>query len=330
MQTQRHLNPVQRPVRPKQQLGTDTMTFPDKKIQQAPSARKNDGTIQVEDVIPVPSRSHAPQPQAVGPQSHVDVPNVEKDSRYVTVTLPSNFYFYPFKTLAVKNFLAAEQAKCVRAANEGRIRHLVDAISATIQPGISAYSLTQQDFRFLMYWHRLNSFGAKTPFVHSAVCEDSAHIQDVIDGKLKDETLKIKTILTSSMLKETQYNHETMNYAPPELANFKLGQVIMKDLVDLSEMEDDATYPDIEWIADFACHLDPSVHGDLRQRIQIASQMTPEEIEHMHIYMDSVSAYGITETVNIRCKECGAERVAEVTIDALSFLPSPRRAISSG
>lgn len=283
--------------------------------------------------LPAPAVAAASQARSTQ-QAQAQTAPIEKNSSYVDITLPSNFHFYDFKSLAVRHFRAPEQAKCIRAAKEGRFKHLVDAISATLQPGISAYDLTHEDFYAIMYWHRMNSF-SRLPYTHDSFCENPEHLAEVLAGKLPDESLKISTIITKAMLKENQFNAEGIVIPPALAEKYQLGVLRAKDMVELEEMEELPEFDDIEFLGDLASYLhplelkranqsDPVKFQSIKDRIQIVAGMDPDEVEDMQTYIRSVSNYGISETVNVKCRGCGAERESKVSIDALAFLPSSR------
>lgn len=286
-----------------------------KRVHEQPKAdsRKPSVRVQPLDEVPQPAAARSEPTQ------------VEKNPAYVDITLPSNFYFYPFKSLAVRTFRANDQAKCVRAAKEGRFRHMVDAMSGTLQSDVSAYDLTLQDFYFVMYWHRMNSFN-KSPYINRTICENEDHIAKVVAKELAEETLEISTILTKSTLKEIPLDVEKI-YVPEELSKkYNLGILRIKDMVALEEMEDEPDFPDIEYLADMACYLAPNTKQEesIKERIKIVAEMTVDETDEMQAYIKSVNDYGVTETVAVKCKGCGAEKETKVSIDALSFLPTPR------
>lgn len=288
--------------------------------------------VRVEEIEQQPVRATPVQP---APQAVARDLNIEKNSNYIDITLPSNFHFYPFKSLAVRTFRAVDQSKCIRAAKEGRFRHLVDAISATLQPGISAYDLTHEDFYFLMYWHRMNSF-SKTPYVHRTICENPDHLAKVMTDEMDDKTLEIQTLITNTHLQEVQFD-PTKIVVPEGLAEkYKLDVLRIRDMVEIEEMEDQAPdFPDIEFLADLAGYIKPEPlktnvpnapvqYQSIKDRIQVVAEMTPDEVEDLQKYVKSVSSYGVTENINVKCRGCGAEREAKVSIDALAFLPTSR------
>lgn len=257
--------------------------------------------------------------EVIPPKAHSEV-----DPDYVDITLPSNFYFYPFKSLSVKPVRANAQAKFNRAAKEGRMKHLVDAISSCIEPGRSAYELTPQDFHSIMYWLRLNSYG-KTPMTHKTVCENKEHIDDVVEKRKPVESLNISAVITKTSLTETQFDPEKMYQA--NLPNgLRLGYLTMRDVVDVSEMVDDENFDEIEWYADLAGFLAPRTEAEIsiKSRIELVKNLSPDDVEEIIQYSNSITDYGVKEKVLVRCNGCGAEMESNISIDALTFLPTSR------
>jgi hypothetical protein len=255
----------------------------------------------------------------------------EQDSSYIDITLPSNFYFYPFKTLSVRPVRANEQAKFNRAAKEGKMKHLVDAVSSCLEGGRSAYELTPQDFHFVMYWLRMNSYG-KTPMMHNAVCENKEHIDDVISKKKDIKTLNISVVITKTLLTEVVFD-ESKIYTPeaPLPNGLQLGYLTMRDVVDISELDEREDFEEIEWLADHAGFLAPrnAKEVSIMARIELLKALSPDDIEEITLYTNSISDYGIKEIVSVRCGDCGAETVSTITINALTFLPASRRAVAA-
>jgi hypothetical protein len=74
-----------------------------------------------------------------------------------------------------------------------------------------------------------------------------------------------------------------------------------------------------EWLATRACYLDSTY--PLEERIQMVKNMDPDTIEELQAYIEATSQYGVSEIVAVKCKECGAEMMSNIFIEALSFLP---------
>lgn len=300
-----------------EKLGATEMKFPNRKpTHQAvfpPQAKKSGpGVMDLDDPAVVAQL----RGQHVAPKSAS-----ETDSRFLDVTLPSNFYFYPFKTLSLRFIRGGEQAKFARAAKDGRIKHVVDAISATLAPGVSAYDLTMKDFYWIMHYQRMNS-NKKIPYIHKTYCENAEHLTKVLSKELPEESLEISQIITDTTLKDTPFD-PTKIVMPSFAEHIQVGTVRMRDIVEVAENDEREDFEEFSWLADRAAFIEPQKGAEtIADRIKVVQQLSSEEMDELQKYMDSVSTYGVQEFIVVKCKECGAEKVSEVTIDALSFLPT--------
>lgn len=257
------------------------------------------------------------------PQSVPSV--VEKNADYIQLDLPSNFIFYEFKSLAARKIRGGEQAKINRSSREQSMLHLVEAISATLEPGVSAFDLTVPDFYWLLYWHRQNSY-TKNTYVHTTFCTNPDHVEKVLEGQLPEESLRIEEFIKATTLKETKLEEppQTDDLENLNSLGLEIHPCTMRDLVDMLEAGDIAD-PEMEFLYNLASHIKPiGEHKDLKVRIAMVQNMEADCTEELNQYMARVLNYGVEESINVRCKECGAEKVSEITIDARTFLPSPR------
>lgn len=81
-----------------------------------------------------------------------------KDANFIRVDLPSRHVFYSFPDVFVRPFKMKDLAKIWRAMQEKDFSQLVDALDATVAEGVDIRDFLPQDFNFLMYWHRINSY----------------------------------------------------------------------------------------------------------------------------------------------------------------------------
>lgn len=304
--------------------------------------------VEMVDDVPPTSRS-TPKPAEGKSYSEVD-------ALYVALPLLSKFLPYSFKSLSLRPVRASEQTKFNRAHKEGLLRHLVDGVSATLEPGVSAYSLTSSDFYFVMYWLRVNSY-TKVPYQHHTLCEDPKHVARVMSDDPKEalppESLEIKMLVTSSSLTQRELDASTLDkfYLPDAIGSrYPLGFATMADVVAITEKEDEIqlvverealqgdTSRDAEgefeewaWLADRASYLTQGDNGerDLESRIRLVQTMSADDIQELEDYIQAATNYGVDEYVTVRCEECGAEKRTKVSISALSFLPSARGGDSS-
>jgi hypothetical protein len=217
------------------------------------------------------------------------------------------------------------QAKFHRAKKENRIRFLVEAISAVLEPSVSAFQLVPADFYFLMYWLRLQSF-TKVPMIITTSCDNQAHVKEVIAGTKPKESLRIEEWLNRTTLESSHLAKLDWAEVTKGLEHYPMGFETMQDVVEVSEflMDADIDDPEVDtdswmWSATRASFLDKSL--TLAQRIAIVEDMTVDETELLEKYMEVVTAYGVDESANVKCKECGASTSVKISFDALTFLP---------
>lgn len=259
----------------------------------------------------------------------------QTDSAYSSVDLPSNFAFYPFKQLSVRPLKAIDQAKLHQAALRKSLRHTVEAISSTLGDGVSAYDLTPQDFYFLMYWQRTNSF-LKVPLVVKGYCTDVDHNLKVTVGtpnaegvveKLPESTLELVVTVNKTTLdvKNLVYDHDPSKW--PLIKDLDLHVETMRDVVwaaeNLAEITEDIET--FEWLGGYSAFLRAqSLEDSLRQRIERLSDLTVDQISELDEYIKAVTNYGVRESTIVKCKECGASTEVVIPIDASSFFPHSR------
>ncbi len=267
-------------------------------------------------------------------------PVAETNSNYQSVDLPSGFTFYPFKTLSIRPLRGLDQAKLHQAATQNSIKLTVEAISATLGDGISAYDLTPSDFYYLMYWQRTQSF-LKTPMVVRASCADPKHNEDVLIGRLDEatgkrvpfpeETLKLsmhvdKTTLEVKNLELSDDELDTEHW--PELLGIDLYVETMRDVVFAAEnLIDLENLAEAEWLAGYAAFLKPlelasGKFESLTERMDRVRDLTPDQIAELDRYIRTMTSYGVSESAKIKCTECGASTTVLIPFDARSFLPN--------
>jgi hypothetical protein len=282
------------------------------------------------------SQTTLPLPRKFTVEDAASVPikatEVQRDPSAMSVELPSNFFFYDFKELAVKPLKGYHQAKFSRSAKEKSHKHMVEAISTVLTDGISAYDLTIPDFYWVLYYLRLSCY-TKSPMIHRTVCTNPEHVLDVAAGrKTKDSLITLSTI-TKTMLQDITFNPEkefegfdqTAADAFFEKHGLKLHPVLVRDMVEMgtlySDDGDEGEDSEMEYCAEFAGLLkSPDKHLTLADRISIVKTLDIDEIELIKDYSRRVSAYGVKETIKAHCGDCSAEVNTVVSISAHSFL----------
>ena len=270
---------------------------------------------------------------SVSPQTTLRKSYSEENPDFISIDLPSKFQFYGFKELSARTLRGSHQAKMNRAYTQNRIRFIVEAISATLEPGISAFDLTPADFYFLMYWQKVNSF-TKSPQIITVQCSDPKHLERVKEAELPIESLRIEQFLNATTL-DTQ-TCETLDLATLRagLEKYDLGVETMRDVVemtekltDMAEAEEDPenktplseSVSEYGWLVSRATFL--ASPASLDARCKIIGDMTVEETSLLEQYMQAVTQYGVEEFANVKCKECGASKRVKISFDALTFLP---------
>lgn len=257
----------------------------------------------------------------------------ERNAQYIQIDLPSGFVFYPFKSLSAKLITGRVQAKLTHAANTNHLRSTIEAITACLGDGINAHDLTIPDFFYVMYWLRLNSYTA-FEFTHISVCRNPAHHAKVAEGKLEPKTLK-----TMHTLKQTQITETKLAGVPqvPQIvqdAGLNIRPQRMSDVIDMHEWidEKDPNHGEKQFLGLLAVHLDP-VQTNPRwnpegkpvltflERTELAAEL-PADLTRaiLHEWENAVNSYGVVESIKVKCKECGAEELSELSVSASDFL----------
>ncbi len=279
----------------------------------------------------------------------------ESNPEYFQIDLPSNFTPYPFKTLSACHLKGFHQAKFSRAAKEDKIRYVVEAVSSTLEPSVSAFDLTPADFYFLMYWQRVNSYSSM-PLITEVMCENTEHLTKVYAGYKEEDSneensdeeeksansTELKFLPESSLKNKLILKNTTLDVATLEtldltkfekIAKYDLGYETMRDVVESAEniekmfqksLDNPESDIDIEgytWLAAKAAFLDNhSNTRKLTERIKIIEGMTVEETSLLDTYIDTVTQYGVSETTKFRCQECGGFTEIKFSINPLTFL----------
>lgn len=275
------------------------------------------------DVSNVPKELQVKPNPVVTSVSQVDEATIKNPS-LLSLDLPSNFLFYQFKELRVELIKGLHQAKFARAAETKNLQTLVEAVSSTIgTPGVTAFDLTVPDFYWLLYWHKLNSF-TKAKFIVTTECENPKHIQRVVDGQVSRDSLVIQTGINRSSVVETRLESMPELEDPVEMPpGIKIKPAVMRDVVEYMDHPLQEN-PEFQLLGQFATMIEAEDGTPLSitDRVGIVEAMSADQIQMIRDYETATSQYGIDETMEVKCKECGASKIARLSIDAFSFLPS--------
>lgn len=281
-----------------------------------PSQVQVAGSLQAQPAMPAPAAFVIATP----------LTDADRSAEYLPLQLPSNFLYYPFKKLSVKLVRGVQQAKLVRAAKERSTRLTVEAITSLLGDGINAADLTVPDFFYVMYWLRMASYTAY-PFNHVAQCTNARHLADVGEGKKTVASLKTVHQITRTNLVET-----ALEAAPvvPEIiraAGINVKPHTMKDVIDIQELPEAEDHAEREYLAEIASMLSPAQEGpwamatgSFAERMELAERL-PADVTRalLHEWAVSCSAYGVQESIIVKCQGCGAEIKTDVSISAPNF-----------
>ena len=276
------------------------------------------------------------------------------------VTLPSEFVSYDWKDIQVRRFNIEELRSIVRARTTGNLRHLVRAVDATLTRPVT--ELTQGDFWFIMYWHRINSY-KKSPFVLDWTCTAKEHLEKIAQEMASPDSLRNLLTINKSNLEtvsidveaygkladdiESEYGvevrpqnvvdfisaldedeeREFLQKREQERAKKRVGEAIEEADVDLflSQSEKSETAgeeEDIAFMYRYAALIDAPT--SLKERVEILNAQDPSLLTDLEAFL-AVADHGVKESWKVTCKECGASKTIEQSLDALMFLPSLHR-----
>lgn len=257
-----------------------------------------------------------------------------KNPQMESVDLPSLFAFYPFKKLFIRKFNVDDLLKIYDARAKRRFRHLVEAVSGTLHQ-VSAFDLTLEDFWYLLYWHRLNSY-RKSPYKIDWLCSAPGHVKDVEDKKKEPKTLQNDIILSRSSIEVIDLEVERatliVNAIKAEY-DISVTPTMMHSYVEMMEaVEEEEKKPDDDKMAEsemmlyrYAMFMSQEHGASLKERAEALHKLQdPEFFVDMEDFIE-VLTYGVKEKFKVTCKECGAKTEVENSIDALSFLPQLQR-----
>lgn len=139
-------------------------------------------------------------------------------------------------------------------------------------------------------------------------------------NQLPLESLTIQEVVNKSTLKLTE-----LEYAPEPttIANgeWELGPCRVIDVLDVME-NPKAADSEFEYAAQLASYMrhKSGVYVSIVDRIKVFDDLDVSDIETIKDYEKKISEYGVSETITVRCKECGASREAPLSLDAHAFL----------
>lgn len=251
-------------------------------------------------------------------------PTFVSEAEGVAVDLPSRFAWYGFKDLFVHPLRGVHLAKLARAHAERSqliMLEVVSSVLATSDPNYQGVPLANQlllgDYYWVLYYLRRNNY-TKATFRHTTKCLDTKHLEAVERGEKSADTLRIEELVSESTLKNTMLDQIPM-VDEVIMGGVQVRPATMQDMVETMEHPLFGKDHEYDYLSQLACYL----YGPtLDDRIRAAAKLTPDQIAVIQEYEKVLSSFGIEETINVRCKECGSQRRTRVRIDASTFLPA--------
>lgn len=321
-------------------------------MKQIPSQRANANlqAVQGKSALDIPEFDKPKVPIAIPEdlyesiQEQNNAAKANTDPRFVSIDLPSNFIFYPFKTISVKPIGLNQQRKLSRGFAVGSMKIIIEAINTCIDQDI--YQLTIGDFWYLMFWLKINSF-KKSTWKIKYECESPEHIQGILEKKFDPESLTNTLEVTNSIIKEHQLKiteEELQGYLESldVSKHIHLYVATVQDLVEGDELlslieqnndeessddgvsvrESDITDED-DTILKYASVLSREYGATLKERIQylINADLSADSASELDEYIAKID-HGVEELVETSCIGCGTSKTVRLSLDVLTFLPA--------
>lgn len=281
------------------------------------------------------------------------------------VWLPSEFVSYPWKDLQVRRFNIDEIRAVVRSRTSGNLRHLIRAVDGTLSRPITDLTVgdfwylmywhrlnSYKKSPFTIQWvcdddHHLKRVGGvdlaegETPLAPETLRNlltvnksnlktqsiDRDKYAEIYNRLLQEYGVQIVPQTLVDFVAATDEDEELEHQR--KLAREKRAKAAEEGDVD-AYLNEDAQAAESEqdedrgFIYRYAALLS-SAHGEtLQARADWLSQQSPDLLIDLEELLE-VSDHGVEESWTVTCKECGASKTIEQSLDALTFLPSLQR-----
>lgn len=253
---------------------------------------------------------------------------------YVSIDLPSNFVYYPFKDLYIKPFRIPHLAKLAKADARSSMQLIAEVVSSVLITPEGhqdiAFKLSIADLNAVMFWLRMNSFTQASMGVITS-CDNETHIAAVREGKKPEESLKIHTTITATDVEivylENVPDPEHYCIRFPEDGD-KVLHMRPETVTDSIQFLDhpDWTDEEVQYKVKIASVLDfesfmPEIDWTLAQKMEFVDDVLTVEQAMLAIeFSDLVDSFGVVETFKTKCMGCGASGTGRLSFDARSFL----------
>ncbi|QRE00345.1 hypothetical protein [Burkholderia phage BCSR5] len=258
------------------------------------------------------------------------------DGEGISVALPSRFFFYDFNDLYVRSPKGRNLAKIALAHEQRSLQPMVEVMAdltystsggvqfigqdGIMRPVAPAYLLTLPDFYFMLYYIRQHYY-TKSQYIHRTTCTNPRHIAAVEAGQMKEESLLISELITKSTLDLKEL--ETLPDVDWSLSaeGWQVQPARMIDSLDYLECKKSGD-SEFDFLAQLASSIGRTdgVYATIEERVEALGDFEIEDIEKVKHFESVSTNYGVQERIRVRCKECGASRETELSLDAHSFL----------
>jgi hypothetical protein len=257
--------------------------------------------------------------------TQVEVKNFTNDGRYVLMSdIPSNYSFYDFKELWVRPFTPNEARLLHMARVSGNLMYLVSAIDACLSQPISR--LIIEDFEFILYWLRLNSYPSK-PFSVTWTCDNALEYEDIEtpSGSCMKENITVINRSNMNVVYLDQNYKVPKGMTFPTMGIFNEVWSLKKALEGLDENDlnyeqsRDDILGDI-YLMNIAQWIDQGLTA--QEKLQILKDSSDLAFqEKLEAAIDEIPDFGVSESLDVQCEECGGVTKRRLRVDYLTFFP---------
>lgn len=200
--------------------------------------------------------------------------------------LPSNFFYYDFKTLGIRNVLWKDLQKIYSARHNGDVHALLNAIDGLIDRDLN--EITFGDFEYIVYTIRVNNY--TTPIVFSWTCDCGQQNADTMSGNPETNAI-------------TQYVELPEHVDIPRMRNY------------LEFMDFDKEHPDQKELLDIVMWVEGNSLADKLELMEKATDLTL--FEDARNTAMTLGSHGVISLIDSRCIKCKKE--VRVSLDVPLF-----------
>lgn len=229
------------------------------------------------------------------------------DEMFEIQDLASDFQMYDFDKISIKGFSINELMLIAKARATNDTNFIIQAMQNVVN--IDVDYLTIPDFKHLLYWLRIESY-PKTPMYMPWKCDNTLITKDDKPSICGSDNLDrlSKSSLKIVRLKECEGYAQPL---PPELDYPRVS--VFASIADKDPKDPyHAIYKVAMWVKE---------GKTIDEKIAIMQKDSTLKLYESALEVAGRLRYGVRESVNVKCKECGANRFYIMSISAATFLP---------